>query len=263
MDALTLAYWWVIRLKPAELPQSVYLSLAKLGPSYEALDLGVGGSLISKAVREVTGCTTAVLRSHYRRTGDMGDAVQSLKLTQPSLSFSTMTNLSRTKAGLTVNSIFRSLHSLSEQSGQGSNAAKLNLIKGLLTSAKGGLEAKFIVRICERNMRIHSNEKTIVAAVGRAAILFSLMQNYESPDQDESQMIDQSPTKKGKAGKADSRFGLPNMKVTLSLSLSLCHGRTKTHVFGAEIVGSSSSVGCLATEEQCAASSGARVVRHA
>jgi DNA ligase-1 len=47
-----------------------------LGPPYEGLELGIGESLIMKAVAEATGKSLASIKQEYNKLGDLGLVAQ-------------------------------------------------------------------------------------------------------------------------------------------------------------------------------------------
>jgi DNA ligase-1 len=59
-------------LTPGDLLQTVYLCVNKLAPEYEGTKLGVGESIIMKAIGEATGRTMAALKADYDQQGDLG-----------------------------------------------------------------------------------------------------------------------------------------------------------------------------------------------
>lgn len=62
----------VMLLTPVDLLQIVYLCVNKLAPEYQGIKLGVGESIIMKAIGEATGRTMTALKADYDQQGDLG-----------------------------------------------------------------------------------------------------------------------------------------------------------------------------------------------
>lgn len=73
---LTKFYRTVIEITPTNLLECVYLTINRIGPDYEGLELGIGESLLVKAIAESSGRSVAQVKSDLERTGDLGDIAQ-------------------------------------------------------------------------------------------------------------------------------------------------------------------------------------------
>eukprot|EP00058_Branchiostoma_floridae_P009899 XP_002595387.1 hypothetical protein BRAFLDRAFT_69217 [Branchiostoma floridae] len=62
----------VIALTPDDLVQCVYLCLNKVGPAYEGLELGIGETVLMKAIAEATGRKMAQIKTDAQEKGDLG-----------------------------------------------------------------------------------------------------------------------------------------------------------------------------------------------
>ena len=75
----------VMILSPEDTTLSVYLCLNKLAPDYEGIELGVGESLILKALAEATGRKVPQLKSEVEKKGDVGLVAESSRSTQKTM----------------------------------------------------------------------------------------------------------------------------------------------------------------------------------
>ena len=78
LSHLTKFYRTVIEITPSNLLQCVYLTINRIAPDYEGLELGIGESLLVKAIAESSGRSVAQVKSELEKTGDLGDIAQVL-----------------------------------------------------------------------------------------------------------------------------------------------------------------------------------------
>ena len=69
---LTNCFLKVISLNPSSLLACVYLCLNRIGPEYEAKELGIGESLIIKAIAQSTGRELKNIKADFVEKGDLG-----------------------------------------------------------------------------------------------------------------------------------------------------------------------------------------------
>lgn len=62
----------VLALTPKDLIPSMYLLTNKVAPDYDSLELGIGDTILFKALAEATGCTVAKLKVEFQNKGDIG-----------------------------------------------------------------------------------------------------------------------------------------------------------------------------------------------
>ncbi|KAF3901372.1 hypothetical protein ABW21_db0207738 [Orbilia brochopaga] len=150
----------VIRLSPHELVTVVHLMLNKLAADYKGIELGIGESLIMKAISESTGRNMEKLKAMQAQIGDLGVIAYQSRNAQPTLI---------KMQPLTVEKIFKGLYKVATTKGDGTMGLKVAEIKKLLAACQGE-EAKFLVRGLEGKLRLGLAEQTVLLAVAQAAI---------------------------------------------------------------------------------------------
>ncbi|KIJ45160.1 hypothetical protein M422DRAFT_227796 [Sphaerobolus stellatus SS14] len=140
---------------------TVYLCINRLSPDYIGIELGIGESLLIKAISESTGRSAATVKADLKKEGDLGLVAQNSKNSQKTLF---------KPKPLTVPFIFKSLKEIALASGQASQAKKVSIITKLLAACQGS-EAKYIIRSLEGKLRIGNAERTVVVALAHAVVL--------------------------------------------------------------------------------------------
>ncbi|KAI0995688.1 DNA ligase 1 [Podosphaera aphanis] len=166
----------VLKLTPNDLLPVLLLMVNKLAADYAGIELGIGESLIMKAIGESTGRSLATIKEHQKQIGDLGLVSVMSRARQPTM-FS--------PKPLTVRGVHRALIEIATISGQGAQTRKVDLIKKLLSAAdtrssgakvdvtkdKGGAsEAKFIVRFLEGKLRLGLAERTVLISLAHAIV---------------------------------------------------------------------------------------------
>merc|ERR1719414_204716 len=72
----------VIVLTPDDLLLSVYLCLNRLAPAYEGIELGIGESLLVKAIAQTTGRSVQQIKTDVGTKGDLGLVAETSRGTQ-------------------------------------------------------------------------------------------------------------------------------------------------------------------------------------
>ncbi|GJN82606.1 hypothetical protein PLIIFM63780_006148 [Purpureocillium lilacinum] len=142
---------------------AVWLATNSISPAYISLELGLGGSAISKALRNVCGLDNRSLKAIYDKYGDAGDVAFEAKKKQ---SFTL-----RKPKPLTIRGVYQSLVKIATTQGQGSNEVKQRIVDRLLQDARGGEESRFIVRTLCQHLRIGAVKTTMLIALSRAFLL--------------------------------------------------------------------------------------------
>lgn len=151
----------------SSLLQSVYLCINRLSPDYVGVELGIGESLLIKAISESTGRTLATLKAELKKEGDLGLVAMNSKRSQKTLF---------KPRPLTVPFVFSSLREIALSSGHSSQAKKVSIITKLLAACQE-MEAKYIVRSLEGKLRIGNAERTVLVALAHAVVLADKEQN--------------------------------------------------------------------------------------
>ncbi|MFZ0145169.1 MAG: ATP-dependent DNA ligase, partial [Candidatus Sulfotelmatobacter sp.] len=129
---------------------AVFLS-GRAFPAWEETTLQVGGSLLWRAVAELSGKDEAALTASYRKYGDLGSVAGEVLVQQSG-------------QGLNVLEVAESFRKIAAARGP---AAKTALVRDLLARATP-LEAKYIVKIMTGDLRIGLKESLVEEAIAKA-----------------------------------------------------------------------------------------------
>ncbi|KAK7193386.1 DNA ligase 1 [Paraphaeosphaeria sporulosa] len=177
----------VLRLTPQDLLPTILLMINKLAADYAGIELGIGESLIMKAISESTGRSLQHIKNEQNEIGDLGLVAAKSRSKQPTMF--------KPKA-LTVAGVHKGLMAIATIEGQGAQGRKVDGIKKLLSAAdahnagkaidieenKGGAsEAKFIVRTLEGKLRLGLAERTVVVALSQAMKFHEMSQDDKIP----------------------------------------------------------------------------------
>eukprot|EP00968_Pinguiococcus_pyrenoidosus_P024194 scaffold4390_cov264-Pinguiococcus_pyrenoidosus.AAC.1 len=143
----------VVAATPEDLASTVFLFCNQVAPSFENVELGIGDSLIIKAISEATGRNQSAIKEQFRATGDLGLVAQNSRSNQRMLSFGAKPK------PYTARQILDKLRGIAKMSGNKSQDRKVGEIKRMLVSSQGS-EAKYIVRALQGRLRIGCSEKT-------------------------------------------------------------------------------------------------------
>jgi DNA ligase-1 len=132
---------------------AIFLS-GRVFPRWEERTLNVGGSLLWRALTEITGKPDVALTAAYRRYGDLGSAAEELL----------QHSAANKKSLLTVAEVSAAFDKLA---GTSRSEPKLQLITGLLRRASP-VEAKYIIKIITGDLRIGLKESLVEEAIASA-----------------------------------------------------------------------------------------------
>jgi DNA ligase-1 len=163
VDTLVNLLRTIIEGDPLSLLPAVWLATNAISPPYIDLELGLGGSAISKALKKVCGLDNAGLKVLNNKYGDAGDVAFEAKKKQ---SFTL-----RKPKPLTINSVFDSLVKIANSKGHGSVEVKQRIVERLIQDARGAEESRYIVRTLVQHLRIGAVKTTMLIALSRAFML--------------------------------------------------------------------------------------------
>lgn len=186
MDHCSLFLRQVMRLTPDDLLPTVLLMINKLAPDYAGIELGIGESLIMKAIGETTGRSLQVIKADQKDIGDLGLVALKSRSTQPTMF---------KPKPLTVRGVLQGLMGIATVSGNGAQGRKVDGIKKLLSASdarttgkiditkdKGGpSEAKYLIRFLEGKLRLGLAERTVLVSLAQAAVCHEATQNGKVP----------------------------------------------------------------------------------
>lgn len=161
LNALTNTLRCLILYHPASLLPALYLLSNTLSPAYSPLELGIGPSVISKAIQNVSGLTPAALRRLYNSSGDPGD-----------VAFEARSNVRTLVAHppLLVETVYQSMLKIAQIKYQGAARQKQSIVEQLLVAARGE-ESRFLVRTLSQNLRVGAVRTSLLTALARALVL--------------------------------------------------------------------------------------------
>ena len=149
---------------PESLLPAVWLATNSISPPYISLELGLGGSAISKALKKTCMLDNSGLKALYDKHGDAGDVAFEAKKRQ---SFTL-----RKPKPLSIKGVFESLVKVANSKGTGSTEFKQRIVERLLQDAQGAEESRYLVRTLCQHLRIGAVKTTMLIALSRA-FLFS------------------------------------------------------------------------------------------
>jgi len=161
INILTNVLRTIILHYPTSLLPAVYLLSNSLGPQFIPIELGLGASIISRSIQQISGFSAAALRRLYTTAGDVGD-----------VAFAAKSNI-RTlipHAPLTVPYVYQSMLKIARCRGQGAGKERQKIVEKLLLSASGE-EVRYLTRTLSQNLRVGAVRTSILSALARAMVL--------------------------------------------------------------------------------------------
>ncbi|KAI5781254.1 hypothetical protein EDC01DRAFT_666862 [Geopyxis carbonaria] len=151
----------VLRLSPDELLLVVHLMINRLAADYEGVELGIGESLLMKAIAESCGRSMQKLKEDQKEIGDLGEVAMKSRNTQKTLF---------APKPLTIKGVHATFKEIALIKGDGGQGRKVSAINKMLSAAKGD-EAKYIVRALEGKLRLGLAERTVIVGLSQSVIV--------------------------------------------------------------------------------------------
>lgn len=155
----------ILHTNPTKLTHIVYLFINRLGPDYEQnLELGLGETLLIKAISECYGRPTSTIKKEYKELGDLGMVAQKSRSGQRPMF---------KPAPLDVDTVFQNLTTIAKSTGKDSQLRKIAIINRMLTACDGKTsEAKFLIRSLEGKLRIGLAEKSVLVGIAEGFVKY-------------------------------------------------------------------------------------------
>uniref|UniRef100_A0A8C0ZUI1 DNA ligase n=1 Tax=Castor canadensis TaxID=51338 RepID=A0A8C0ZUI1_CASCN len=173
----------VVALSPPDLLPVLYLSLNRLGPPQQGLELGVGDGVLLKAVAQATGRQLESIRAEAAEKGDVGLVAENSRSTQ---------RLMLPPPPLSTSGVFNKFRDIARLTGSASTAKKIDIIKGLFVACRHS-EARYIARSLSGRLRLGLAEQSVLAALaqavsltppGQGELILQIWCSFEVPDLD-------------------------------------------------------------------------------
>ncbi|KFO26258.1 DNA ligase 1 [Fukomys damarensis] len=151
----------VVALSPSDLLPVLYLTLNRLGPPQQGLELGVGDGVLLRAVAQATGRQLESVRAEAVEKGDVGLVAENSRSTQ---------RLMLPPPPLSTSGVFSRFQDIARLTGSASMTKKMDIIKGLFVACRHS-EARFIARALSGRLRLGLAEQSVLASLSQAVSL--------------------------------------------------------------------------------------------
>ncbi|XP_020094279.1 DNA ligase 1 [Ananas comosus] len=159
-EILSNVFRTVMATTPGDLLPTVYLSANRIAPPHEGIELGIGDASLIKALAEAYGRKEEQVKKQHKELGDLGLVAKESRSSQ---------KVMFKPKPLTISKVLDIFRAIAKESGKDSQDKKRNHIKGLLVAATD-CEPQYLIRLLQSKMRIGLAEKTVLVALGQAAV---------------------------------------------------------------------------------------------
>lgn len=163
----------VILLSPDLLLEVLYLCVNEFAPPYAGIELGVGDSVIIKALSDSTGRKAKDIKLDYQKVGDLGLVAVKSRTSQRTMF---------PPPPLKTKKVFDTFKKIAMTKGNRCTEEKARMMSLLFVSSKGN-EATFIVRALQGKMRMGLAEQTVFQALGRSLAFTPLLADCKGQKQ--------------------------------------------------------------------------------
>ncbi|KAJ2793673.1 ATP-dependent DNA ligase Cdc17, partial [Coemansia helicoidea] len=151
----------------------VMACINKVAPDHEGIELGIGESILIKAIASATGRQAARIKQEHQELGDLGMVAQRCKTSQRTMF---------KPKPLSVTRVLQTFKEIAQTSGSSAVQKKSGLISGLLAACSTSSEAKFLIRALEGRLRIGLAESTVQVALAHAALMYETKRDDLEPE---------------------------------------------------------------------------------
>ncbi|EGB10375.1 hypothetical protein AURANDRAFT_36790 [Aureococcus anophagefferens] len=155
----------VMRHAPGDLTACVFLLCNKVAPAFENLEMGIGDSLLMKAVAHAFGKNAKHVKGEYEKQGDLGIVAEDARKKQKTLSFGAKPK------PLLAAKVLAAYREICAISGSKSQDAKIGRMQKLMTAATP-VEARYVTRGLQGKLRIGLAESSVLVGLAHAAELW-------------------------------------------------------------------------------------------
>uniref|UniRef100_A0A452GJ57 DNA ligase n=1 Tax=Gopherus agassizii TaxID=38772 RepID=A0A452GJ57_9SAUR len=186
IETLSNLFRSVVALSPSDILPCIYLCLNRLGPAYKGLELGIGETILMKAVAQAMGRQLDQIKAEAQEKGDLGLVAESSRSNQRTMF---------TPPKLSAAGVFSKLQEIARMTGSASMNKKIDIIKGLFVACRHS-EARYITRSLGGKLRIGLAEQSVLSAIAHAVSLTPPGQGFPP------EVLDAGQSKSAEARKA-------------------------------------------------------------
>ena len=142
--------------QPEEIQQVCYLMQGRVGPFYEALEMGMAEKSVSKAIALAFHSTTEQIEALYATLGDLGLVAEQVRGEEKDA-----------PSAPSINDVFEELRAIAHTAGKGAVEHKSARLVSLLRQVDS-VSARYVVRILLGNLRMGIGDATVLDALAKA-----------------------------------------------------------------------------------------------